>query len=533
MTFGRFINRLNQRDIPLLPHFPKYLKVIFIVTFTVFSFLIVKQILAQSNDNNIIFQKQNAIQMGNNQEAWLDEALKGNSVSLLNMTSGTIPESVFSGSTGAINWVPGGMLGTTNQIIASLYNPQASGIEYIAQIKDNFLGKPAYAQGVGFKGLEPILPLWRAFRNIVYVLFSLIFIVIGIMIMLRIKVNPQTVISVQNAIPSLITALILVTFSYAIAGLLIDLSQLIQGLVVAMLFNATGTGFNQPLFSPNATNFAQISSRGMGLIADLTARAAPFWSIALWGAILGAVIGTFFGPGLGTLAGGGIAFVVVAIVFAIMMLIWMFKFYFGALKCYITIIFKIIIGPLEIAMGAFPGSKMNFSTWLWDLVANLAVFPVSIIFLCIANLIIDQTVHSNAGLWAPSIISTLSLQSAIVYAFTTGSLISVGIGLSTIALLSKLPEMIPQYIFMIKPSPWGTAIGEGLDMSKTPIIGGAIRGTQKEIEEKAGGQILRTGSELAGQIPSRAADIYNKWKTKNKHPQDEEDNDDHGEDINA
>ncbi len=472
MSIRSFLHRLNQRDLPLFPHFSKYFKLILITVTVIASAFFVKQILAVGTDHNIIFQKQKAIQNGSNQESWLSEAFGSNSVVVLNTIAGTIPENIFNGSTAPVtqNWTPGGMLGVTNNMIAALYSPQASGIEYLAGLKDNILGKPAYAQGIGFKGLEPILPLWRAFRNIVYILSSFIFIIIGLLIILRVKVNPQTVISIQNSIPSLITSLILVTFSYAIAGLLIDLSQFIQSLVVAMLFNATGKGFNQSLFPGIATNLVELSTRGMGLVADLTSRAAPFWSIALLGAILGAIIGTFFGPGVGSLIGGGAGFLIVAIIFAIMMLIWMFKFFFGALKCYITIIFKIIVGPLEIAMGAFSGSKLNFTTWIWDLVANLAVFPVSIIILCLANLIIDATAHATtSSLWAPSIISTLSLQSALMYSLTFGSIASFGIGLATIGLLSTLPQKIPELIFQIKPSPWGTAIGEGLGAAAKPV----------------------------------------------------------------
>lgn len=402
------------------------------------------------------------MQDGSNQESWLFEAAGSNAVVGLNILAGTIPESILSGTMpDVLDWIPGGAIGITNNLIASLYTPPASGIEYIASTIDGFLGKPAYAQGIGFKGLEPILPLWRTFRNVVYIISSLIFIAIGIMIMLRIKISPQTVITVQSAVPQIITSLILVTFSYAIAGLIIDLSQFIQSLVVALLFNATGKGFNQSLFPGINTNFVELSTRGMALVHDLTSRAAPFWTIALIGTIISALLGTLLGPGWGNLIGAGLGFVIIALVFGILIIIWMFKFYFGALKCYITIIFKIILAPLEIGMGAFAGSKLNFSTWLLDLVANISVFPITIIFLCVANLIIDATAHTTAStLWTPAILSSSSLQNWIFSFATFRSFVSFGIGIATIGILSKLPEMIPQFIFQIKPSPWGTAIGE-------------------------------------------------------------------------
>ena len=63
------------------------------------------------------------------------------------------------------------------------------------------------------------------------------------------------------------------------------------------------------------------------------------------------------------------------------------------------------------------------------------------------------------------------------------------IGVAGLSLLSKLPKMVPQYIFMIKPSPWGQAIGEGLgEITKNSMVqtatGGAQRIAQNEMQEK-------------------------------------------------
>ncbi len=181
----------------------------------------------------------------------------------------------------------------------------------------------------------------------------------------------------------------------------------------------------------------------------------------VWGMAIGAIIGSF--TVLTALGGAALAVPLVLLVILICMLVWMFKFYFGCLKCYITAIFKIIIGPLEIAMGAFPNSKMGFNSWIWDIIANLSVFPISMIFLVLGNLLIDK---ASNGLWQPAILNGLSLQSAItdigVAGGLIGNVVSIGIGLSVVALMSKLPEMIPQFIFMIKPTPWEQAVGQSM-----------------------------------------------------------------------
>jgi len=230
MRLSNWLSRLNRRDTRIFPKFTIFSKYLIIAISVIAAFYTANSILAQTN---ILKDKQDAIKTGNNQESWLDEAMGSNIVSSVRLLTGDIPDDVLNGT--ATSWVPGGALGTTTNLVASVFTPQASGIQYIAQVKDNFLGKPAYAQGTGFVGLQPLLPIWRGFRNVIYLLASIIFIVMGIMIMLRIKISPQAVINIQNAIPQLITTLILVTFSYAIAGLLIDLTYLIQGLTISII----------------------------------------------------------------------------------------------------------------------------------------------------------------------------------------------------------------------------------------------------------------------------------------------------------
>lgn len=118
----------------------------------------------------------------------------------------------------------GGAIGAMGNMISVLYTPPLHTADYFQNLAHNFgIVKPAYAQGTGFEGLKPLIGLWTAFRNIVYLIFVIVFVVIGLAIMLRIKIDPRTVMSIQNQIPKIIVGLVLVTFSFAIAGFLIDL----------------------------------------------------------------------------------------------------------------------------------------------------------------------------------------------------------------------------------------------------------------------------------------------------------------------
>jgi hypothetical protein len=127
--------------------------------------------------------------------------------------------------------VIGGLLGYTPSLFAQVFIPPASSGEYIRYLADNFgITKPAHAQAKpvpnGFDSLRPIQALWITSRNITYMFFVLIFVIIGVGIMLRVKIDPRTVMSLQNQIPRVIISILLITFSYAIVGLMIDLMWL-------------------------------------------------------------------------------------------------------------------------------------------------------------------------------------------------------------------------------------------------------------------------------------------------------------------
>lgn len=497
MSVQNIFKKFNCRDTQLLPKFPKFtLKTkIYFFVFILLSAFITQSVFAQTT--NLLKEKQDAMKKGNNQEAWLGGAMDGNMAASIVSLTGEIPFNE-DGSVDLQSYTPGGAIGSATQLIASIYNPPISGIEYIASLKNNFLGKSVYAQGVGTKGIAPLIPIWKTFRNFIYTLSSLFFVIVGIMIMLRVKISPQVVISVQNSIPKIITTLILVTFSYAIAGLIIDISYFFQAIFLGLLFQSQPGG----LASGKILNysFSQLSNAGMGAIWSFmwnTTPVATLWAIgALPLAIIGGILGTAV-PGVGNLIGFGVGAIVggllMPLIIAIVLFVWLVKLFFGLIKCYITILFKIILGPLEIGFGAIPNMKIGFNTWLLDIIANVAVFPLTLLFIVIANLIVEAS--KSSALWAPSLIDG-NIVGEI--AKINGGLLPVGIGLASLSIMSKLPTMIPEFIFQIKPSPWGKAIGEGFS-------GIAKSGITKKI----------TSSAMGG-VANRFDENYEKVETLNK-----------------
>lgn len=133
--------------------------------------------------------------------------------------------------TGKLGFVKsnGGALGFVTDTIGMTFQIPISSGQYIALLSSHFgIAKPALAAttpagGYGFNALTPVLGLWTAMRDIVYIFFVLIFVFIGIGVMFRRKIDPRSVMTIQNSLPKIVVGLILVTFSYAISGFLVDM----------------------------------------------------------------------------------------------------------------------------------------------------------------------------------------------------------------------------------------------------------------------------------------------------------------------
>ncbi len=474
MSFKATLSKLNRKDTPLLPKIPHlFLTLIFIFTLTT-AFFTIKPAFAWENPVSKWLGNVADKTMENWGDAFFDNIQMSISTRLIggDETANYLDKlhaNYEAGKPGNVAFTPGGVLGTTQNLIAQTYDLPASGVEYIAEVKNNFLGKPAYAQyGQGYESLQPLIKVWRGFRNIIYILFSFFFVIIGLMVMFRVKTGPQTIITIQNAVPKVVTSLILVTFSYAIAGLLIDLMNLIQAMVLALLFTSVqGIGLDEKLFSGwnvvNDFSYARLASPDLSAIYLLASKALPLNTLTMLGAIFGAILGSIIKFGIGTVGGAVGGGILMLIIVVIAVLIWQLKYFFGLIVAYLNVILKIILAPFEIAFGAFPGAKIGFGSWLTQLIAHLAVFPISFLFLVVVNIIIDNIQNSplvsGGSMWMPSIMNPDGNLVNFVTGIS-GGLPAAAIGLGAVFMLSKLPKMIPEVIFQLKPSPYGNAIGE-------------------------------------------------------------------------
>jgi len=308
---------------------------------------------------------------------------------------------LFAGKSDGQGGTTGGALQSGGKMIANLFeSPPASSQLYVADLMHNMnIAQPAYAQGIGFAALSPILEGWKIFRNLAYFFFVLIFLIIGFLIMLRKKVG-QAAVSAQQAIPKIIVAMLAVTFSYAIAGLLIDLMYVFMYLVVGLFGDrfTSGVNINSNIFDLGKEIVTMGFENGKRAITS-------FVDEMLTGEIPEGIVK----DSIGWIAGvtGGLI-IAVAAVYAT------FKLFFELLKTYITILISILMSPLQLMMEAIPGQS-HFGKWIKGLIGNLAAFPTVLLVLVLYKLLIVSGGDGSAsGFMPPFLLNGLAVDISAV-----------------------------------------------------------------------------------------------------------------------
>jgi hypothetical protein len=345
-----------------------------------------------------------------------------------------------------------------------------------------FLSKPAYAQGTGtgFVGLQPLLELWKVFRNIAYILLAIALIVLGFMIMFRRKIDPKTVVSIQNALPRVIMVMILITFSYAIAGILIDLMYVLIYVAASLLApylhaessalfqQATGVqgiaqafgSFNN-LFAPLSMFHAEIPL-SLAAIGAVVMGAPTAGAGAIPGAIIGFAFANIAALVSGTQGPGGLLSPILWVIFAIALLFTFFRIFFMLVTAYIQVLIAVIIGPLQILLDVFPNTN-GFSSWLLGLTSNLLTFLLVSVLMLLMSVVINTIGTDN--LWVPPFIGEVQ-----------GGLLKAIVGLGGMVLI---PNLVSSMKKMLKVQPV-IPLSAGSSFAPVGAAGGMALGTLQQ-----------------------------------------------------
>jgi hypothetical protein len=237
------------------------------------------------------------------------------------------------------------------------------------------------------------------FRNLAYLFLIIVMMITGFMIMFRQKMG-QTAVTFQQAIPNVVIALITITFSYAIAGLLIDLMYLIMFLMLRV-FNpdASVIGLGGNLEGDGLISSTIFEIGASMILGEEGAFTNTYFAV---GNFVKSII-PFTGDVLPFFAGLSAAFVVV-----IAIAIGTFRLFFELLMTYVNIIISIIMSPIMLMLGAIPG-RNAFVPWLKSLFGNLMAFPIVLLLLIIYVEIVtgsNPEMGSSGGFRPPYLIGS-------------------------------------------------------------------------------------------------------------------------------
>lgn len=210
--------------------------------------------------------------------------------------------------------------------------------------------------------LKEIFYAWELIRDLSYAALAIIMLVIGIMIASRRKVNAQAVVTIQYAIPRVVIAIILVTFSYPIGATIANLSMRAAVIAPGIVYKTIETKISDNLGGEPIEKFFTVEN-------VLGVESAKL--------IFPAIIGYFLmaGAALGLLIGLIILVVIALLVVALLALV---KFFI----VYLKMIFSILLSPLVFTISAIPGNDEKVENWFKQMLAyTLSMIAIPSLFL--------------------------------------------------------------------------------------------------------------------------------------------------------
>lgn len=225
-----------------------------------------------------------------------------------------------------------------------------------------------YAQdGYQFLLDSGLSDLWEFSRGVAYTAFVLVLIAAGFMIMFRHKIGGQMAVTVFNTIPNVVVGLILVTFSFYIVGLMINIGAVLVVVSKGLLGNTSSIVIESP--------FSLLSAFMTGSVSYIWDGANQMVDNALSGMIstlAKALLVVAFG--FTAIATFPIALIVLLLLSGIVIYVSV-RVYITLIKAYVGILIDTVLGPIIIALGTIPGQSTLRDDWFRRLIKNILTFP--------------------------------------------------------------------------------------------------------------------------------------------------------------
>lgn len=319
--------------------------------------------------------------------------------------------------------------------------------------------------------------LWESVRSVAYVVFVVVLIVAGFMMMFRQKIGGQIAITIFNTIPQVIVGLILVTFSFDIVGIVLNLSATLTNVAAGILglsSPADGVTVTGPfsIFSAFLTGEFLVggSTGGVGLVALVT---------SISGALLAngafAAVGVAAAPVLGgAIAIVGIIGLLIVLVVLGIVLVGSIKVFITLLKAYVGILIDTILAPIYLTASAFPGRAQMRGDWFRRIIKNALTFTLVFFFVNLASFIFS----ANINLGFPSSLSEGATNPVGSGILGMAFLLKACVSIYLIYVAAESPKFLDEFL----PQTGGKNIAGALQAAakgafgKVPIVGGMVGG---------------------------------------------------------
>jgi len=374
-------------------------------------------------------------------------------------------------------------LATDSMYLALESSPSINVSRHIAQewIPGDAETMSVYAADSGYDVLmnSGISIIWEKTRNIAYLLFVLVLIVAGFMIMFRQKIGGQTAVTVMNTIPNVLISLILVTFSFAIVGLMMNFGGILINVMIGALdldpndiiyadgvFSILGHFFKGGVVGGGGWTSFGVGGTGAGLAVLGSAGEEAI------GSALGGLGASAAGIGAATPIIAGIFLVVgslsALIVIAIIGIVaWAsIKVFFTLLKAYLGLLIDTVLAPILLAVSAIPGQEKMRADWFRRVMKNIMIFPTVFFLVNVATFIFNNGLQ----LAFPGLLTGGTDYSGV----GTGSFAQFVITRAVIIYLYFLAAQAPKILDDFFPQSGGKGLGDALKgaASGVPLIGG-------------------------------------------------------------
>lgn len=236
-----------------------------------------------------------------------------------------------------------------------------------------FTPRTAFAQGKGGTDLfTEIQHLWRIIRNIAYTLSIVFIIAMGFLIMFRRKSDPRTVITFSTVLPKIVISLLLITFSYAISGLIVDSARVFKYTLDQTVLH--------PILSDAGLDHVPIEP--FKLIVNIQNDYVPLSALDF-------VTGNFWRLKKSNvyLGGTGITATLITTVLTIIAIIVCFILFFTLVFRYASVVIQVIFSPLVFLWGSLPGQENTTVNWFKGMFVNIFSFPAIYFMVNISNYI--------------------------------------------------------------------------------------------------------------------------------------------------